>query len=160
PLIADDIQALAQQISSEDSDFLSDWLIRHTEGNPYFLTELIHYARREGWVGVANNRKLDIASLKSSTVIPQTVQNLIQSRLSRLSDDARRGLELAAVLGRKFTFDLIAQVLSLSENAILDAFDELQAAVLIKAGDDEQYSFDHSLTMEVVYQGMTEARYR
>jgi len=86
--------------------------------------------------------------------------NLIQSRLSRLSDNARRILELAAVLGRQFTFEVIVQALPQSEGAILDALDELRTAVLIKVQDDEQYSFDHSLTMEVVYQGMTESRYR
>jgi len=158
PLAEHDIQTLARQVGFQDSDFLSDWLIRHTEGNPYFLTELIRYAYHEGWLG--NKPNLDITSITASTVIPQTVQDLIQSRLSRLSENAHRILELAAVLGRNFDVDVIIQTLPLSEIVILDSLDELRAAGLIKVEHNQLYTFDHSLTMEVVYHGMSEARHR
>ena len=157
-LALSDIQVLARQVGFQDSDLVSNWLIRHTEGNPYFLTELIRHAHNEGWLG--RKPKVDITSLTASTVIPQTIQNLIESRLSGLSDNARRILELAAVLGREFPFEMIVQALPQSEGAILDALDELRTALLIKVQVDEQYTFDHSLTMEVIYQGMTDARVR
>ena len=36
--------ALAEAFSPSNSRPLSDWLMPHTEGNPYFLTQLIQYA--------------------------------------------------------------------------------------------------------------------
>lgn len=143
--------ALAQHFSRSDSQRFADWLMPYTEGNPYFVTELLRRASEDGL--------LDADGLTSLT-LPQTIQNLIQSRLARLSENARRLLELAAVMGYEFDFEIIAHAVTLSESAVLDALDELQAANLLQSRGAGRYGFDHSLTMEVVYRDMGEPRAR
>lgn len=163
PLTVADTGSIAKSLSPTHHDLLTRWLLKSAEGSPYFLTELVRQAyqsnilRKEGTV--------DPSALASTEIIPPTIQNLILSRLIRLSEEARRVLDIAAVIGREFDFDLIYRILStseatLSEEAILDALHELQMSALIQPLRADRFSFDHSLTMEVVHQDMGELRNR
>jgi DNA-binding SARP family transcriptional activator len=157
-LTTTEIVAISQRFSPADGRQLSEWLIHQSEGNPYFLTELIRYALDSRLL--APDGAFDTAALSWSPILPPTIRNLILSRLVRLSEDARRVLELAAVIGYEFDFAILAQTAALAESALLDTLDELRAAALITSSPDERYMFDHSLTMEVVYRDIGEARYR
>ena len=79
-------------------------------------------------------------------------------RLARLSDGARRVLDAAAVIGREFDANMVKSVSGLTEDAVLDVFDELHSAQLVRSCEGERFAFDHSLTMQVVLQKMTELR--
>ena len=157
-LAPDDIAAIARHLSPAHAEPLADWLTRMAEGNPYILSELIRYARENDILRPDGSLNLDI--LSASPVVPQTVYSLIRSRLSRLSDAARRVLDAAVAVGREFEFEIVVRAAGLSENAALDALDELRAAGLIVPSDELRYTFDHCLTMEVAYREVGEARHR
>jgi DNA-binding SARP family transcriptional activator len=146
-----DSLALARHFSSRESQPLFDWLVRHAEGNPYFLTELLRYAFSAGLL--TGSGEVNEELLSWTPVLPPTIQNLILSRLVRLSEDARRILELAAVVGSEFSAEVVAQASLLPENTLMNGFDELQVVGLIQPCENE-FKFDHSLTMEVIYQQM------
>jgi tetratricopeptide (TPR) repeat protein len=98
-------------------------------------------------------------------ILSPTIQNLVLSRLIRISEGARRVVEAAAVIGREFTFELVQRSLllsevSLSETAILDCFDELEGALIIQPQGHDRFTFDHSLTMETALQDMSASRQR
>jgi predicted ATPase len=150
------MQQMATMLSPEHETQLSGWMIDNSEGNPFFLTELVRYA-----TGIGLLRKdgtLDMELFNTSPILPATIQNLIESRLLRLSDDARQMLHLAAIIGREFDFDLVRQVASLEESNTLNAIEELQAAHLIQPLQGDRFAFDHSLTMQVALQDMSETR--
>jgi len=157
-LSADDMAALAEQLSPAQPDPLLGWLARNAEGNPYFLTELVRYAYSNGLL--LKDGRLDHAALASPYALPASIENLILSRIIRLSADARRVLDMAATLGREFDFELVSHATSLAEGAALDALDELRAAGLIQARGGAGFAFDHSLTMQVAIQEMGEPRLR
>jgi tetratricopeptide (TPR) repeat protein len=94
--------------------------------------------------------------------VPSTIYSLIESRLARLSDPARRVLDAAVAAGREFEFEVAARAAALSEEAALDALDELRAAGLIQplGLGQQRFEFDHSLTMEVAYREVGEPRHR
>ncbi len=152
------MQKLAVSLSQMHSEQLSGWLIKNTEGNPFFITELVRYAQAIGLL--KQDGALDMELLNLSPAIPATIQNLIESRLLQLSENARHLLHVAAIIGREFAFELAKQVVALSESDTLDAVDELQAAHLIKPLPDDKFTFDHSLTMQVSLSDMTETRRR
>jgi predicted ATPase/DNA-binding SARP family transcriptional activator len=163
PLSSNDTKAIAGQLTSRNSDLLSDWLNEHADGNPYFLTELVRHAYDTNVL--QKDGEMDSAALDSFQILSPTIQNLILSRIINLTENARQVLDIAAVIGRQFDFELVQRTLSVSEAArseeiTLDALDELRASVLIQPGDGESYTFDHSLTMEVVLQDMGETRSR
>jgi DNA-binding SARP family transcriptional activator len=154
-----DITALARHLSPTYAPPLAEWLNRAAEGNPYILTELVRHARENGIL--LPDGTLNLVELPASPVVPQTVYALIQSRLDRLSEAARRVLDAAVPVGREFEFAVVARASALSETAALDALDELRAAGLVyQVGLDVRYTFDHSLTMEVAYREVGEARHR
>jgi tetratricopeptide (TPR) repeat protein len=102
---------------------------------------------------------VNLSQLTASPVVPQTIYSLIQERLARLSDPARRMLDAAVAIGREFAVELAYRAAGLSETGALDALDELQAAGFIRP-HSAGYRFDHNLTLEVAYHEMGEVRYR
>jgi tetratricopeptide (TPR) repeat protein len=105
---------------------------------------------------------VNLSALSASPIVPPSIYSLIQARLARLSDPARRVLDAAVAAGRVFEFEVVARAAALSENTALDAFDELRAARLIvpQGSDGLSYAFDHSLTMQVAYREVGEPRHR
>lgn len=150
--------AIARRLSPTFAHPLADWLEQSAEGNPYIIAELVRYARTAGWLTA--DGMVDLSALSAQPVVPQTVYHLIESRLSRLSDPARRFLDAAVAVGRDFDFAVAAKAAALSEEAALDALDELLAARLVLPRADGRFCFDHSLTMEVAYRDVGELRYR
>ncbi|HEU4325111.1 MAG TPA: AAA family ATPase [Roseiflexaceae bacterium] len=157
-LASEEIAALARHLSPADPAPLAGWLAQTAEGNPYILAELVRYARAHGLLHADGT--LDRSALARSPIVPQSVYSLIQSRLDRLSETARRVLDAAVAAGREFEFAVVALAAGLSETDALDALDELRAAGLVLSLDGLRYLFDHSLTMEVAYREVGEPRHR
>ncbi len=157
-LSPNDTTQLAQHLSPTFAPALADWLTRVSEGNPYILSEWVREAREKNILRPDGTLQLDAFS--ASPVVPQTVYSLIQSRLARLSDAARRVLDVAVAVGREFEVEVVERAAGLSETAVLDALDELRAASLIAPLDALRYTFDHTLTMEVAYREAGEPRHR
>jgi DNA-binding SARP family transcriptional activator len=157
-LRADEVLDLAQAVSPTAGYPLGSWLYRSSEGNPFVLVELLRYARDRRILmpdGLVN-----LSLLPASTVVPPTVYTLIQARLATVSDAARRVLDAAVAVGREFDFEVVARAAALSDNAALDALDELRQARLIRAQDGTRLAFDHTLTLEVALQEVGELRHR
>jgi len=147
---------MAAALSPKHDELLSGWLIENAEGNPFFLTALVRYAHGIGML--KTDGSLDEELLSSSLVIPATIQNLVESRLLRVSENARQVLHIAAIIGREFDFELVQRASSLSEADILDAIEELQTAHLVRPLKGEKFAFDHSLTMQVALQDISQTR--
>jgi tetratricopeptide (TPR) repeat protein len=154
----EDVHAMARSLSPQSSDSLAEWLVRHSEGNPYILHELVREARSRGILGPDGTVNLD--ALPGGQLVPQTIYSLIQARLSRIDDPSRRVLDAAVAAGREFEFEVVARAAGLSELAALDALEMLSQAGLIHPLDGSRYAFDHSLIMEVAYREVGEARHR
>ncbi len=147
PLVPGDVSTLAQQLRPPQGGSLADWLNRHAEGNPFFITELVRHAAANDWL-----------EAQGALNLPPNIHHLIASRLERVSSEARRVLELAAAIGREFDYGLISRATGLAESVLLDALDELRAAGLIQPQTGNVLAFDHGLTMQVVLQEMGEMR--
>jgi DNA-binding SARP family transcriptional activator len=158
----DELTQLAQQLSPTYAQPLTHWLRQSSEGNPYILSEMVREAREQNVL--QSDGTLNLSALPTTPVVPQTVYGLIQARLARLSDAARRVLDAGVAAGREFEFAVIAHAAGLSEDAALDALDELRAYGLVTERRDvtaqRLYTFDHSLTMEVAYREVSETRHR
>ncbi len=159
-LSVEETTPLARQLSPDYAHPLTAWLMQNSEGNPYILSELIRHARENDILHPDGT--LSLSALPASPVVPPTVYTVIQSRLARLSDAARRALDAAVAVGREFEFEVVARAAALSENAALAALDELRAANLIhpQGPGEQRFTFDHSLTMEVAYREVGEPRHR
>jgi predicted ATPase len=68
-----------------------DAIRERTDGNPFFIRELVQMLDSDGW----------------QSAIPLAVKDTIARRLARLSPEARAALDAAAVIGRDFALDLL-----------------------------------------------------
>ncbi|MGH3252647.1 MAG: ATP-binding protein, partial [Trebonia sp.] len=113
-------------------------------GQPFLLTELLCGMREEKLVEVADG----VAQL-TGTQIPLRFVDSVNDQLGRLSARARDALQLACVLGRRFSADELAALTGTTPAAILGALREAMAAGLV-IEDGDRVTFRHDLVREAV----------
>src|SRR5215831_9483880 len=151
---------------SISEDFASA-LFRETEGNPFFIEEVVKSLVEQGQIYREQDRWAQKAT--HELAIPQSVKEAIGRRLNRLSEGAVDTLRTAAALGKIFPFRELAAVCSATEDQVLDTLDEASAAQLIRArrdgsgaglqGDDS-FAFTHDKIREVLYEELNPIRRR
>ena len=131
---------------------------RETEGNPFFVEEVLKALIERGSVRRESGRwsRCDMDEL----VIPQSVKEAIGHRLDRVSQECNELLRLGAILGKVFTFDELTAAAEQSEDAMLDALDEATGAQLIAPVTDDSFTFTHDKIREVLYEEINPIRRR
>ena len=150
------IAALLDENMSGD---FSQAVYRETEGNPFFVEEVVKALVEQGSVRRESGRwqRCELVDL----VIPQSVKEAIGNRLDRVSPECNETLRAAAVLGKTFTVDeLVAAVDGQNENKLLDALDEAVGAQLLAADGSEAFVFTHDKIREVLYEELNPPRRR
>jgi len=131
---------------------------RETEGNPFFVEEVLKALIERGSVRRESGRwrRCDLDQL----VIPQSVKEAIGNRLDRVSQDTNEVLRVCAILGKAFTFEELSAAAEQNEDTLLDALDEAAGAQLIAAGSGDTFSFTHDKIREVLYEELNPIRRR
>lgn len=126
-------------------------ILEPAEGNPFFLEELIRSLVDGGaLVREGDGWRFDHAA---PVEIPPTIEQVVLSRIDRLSPEAHATLTAASVLGRQFRLPML-EALVPGEDAILTPLTELQRLDLLREGrrwPDPEYRFKHALIQEVAY---------
>ena len=129
-----------------------------TEGNPFFIRELLLYLREsskipreeKGWLARFSVEKL---------AIPESIKQLIDQRLARLSDEANRFLAVGSAFKGACVFSVAATVAGLDEDSALRAVDEAIAAHILRPGSDpENLEFTHAIIRHTLYSNLNPAR--
>jgi len=137
-------------------------LYDESEGNPFFVTEVVKSLMDEGIIirhGHIWDAGVDISSIR----IPNTIKDVITHRIARLDEKNKRVLRFASVIGDIFTFDVLKEVTGLSEEELLDSIDRLMESDIIhetQRSEEEEFAFDHKLTRSVIYESMSKSRVR
>ena len=168
PLTLGDVTTLLATHFSVEKEMLADFASRlhhATQGNAFFieqtLRELITRGdlRQQGgaWVGWHTE----------SIAMPPSVRDVLDARLARFSEAARRVAELLAVAGTSSTDAVVrsvaAELLSLDEPTLRAAVQELREAGLITEraeGVDITYAFTHPILQQALVAAVGLARER
>lgn len=139
------------------ADF-ADLVFRETEGNPFFVEEVVKALIEQGEIYRSGDRwsRREIHEL----TIPQSVKEAVGRRLSRLTETCGEVLTYAAGLGKQFFFNELIAAGTNDEDATLDALDEASAAQLIVSTGDESFSFTHDKIREVLIEELNPIRRR
>jgi tetratricopeptide (TPR) repeat protein len=125
-------------------------LHEETEGNAFFLSEVVSLLTQEG--------TLESRSL-SDVAIPEGVREALGRRLDRLSDEANELLATLAVVGREFDHALVREISQLDEDRTLALIEEsLRAHVLEETGSSGEYRFAHALMQDTLADELSSAR--
>jgi tetratricopeptide (TPR) repeat protein len=116
-----------------------------TEGNPFFVDEVVRLLRAEG--------RLDSAAPIVGLRIPDGVRETIRHRLAPLPDRARILLLTAAVIGREFRLDTLQRVCELPAAELDGALGEaVELGVIVeRPASIGAYGFSHGLIRETLY---------
>lgn len=129
-----------------DADLL-DTLYTRSEGNPFFVEELLKSLMTTGElvrVGGIWKRTGEHAP------VPRSVQEAVQQRTMYLSADAKRLVTLAAVAGRRFNITLLHEMMRCDEGQFLALLKEVMAAQLVVEEAIDQFAFRHALTQQAI----------
>ena len=127
---------------------------QQTEGNPFFLNEIVRLLVVEGQL-----ERPQVASA-SSIRIPEGVREVIGRRLDQLSEECNRVLTIASVIGREFSLESLEPLCEISGDQLLELLDEAMAARVIGELPHGvgQYNFVHALIRETLYDEISTAR--
>jgi class 3 adenylate cyclase len=120
-----------------------------TEGNPFFVSEIVSLMASEGTLD-------DAADLDRFTVtIPQGVREVVGRRLDRLSEDANRVLAVASAIGREFPVEVVERVADLPRDRVLELLEEAEGARIVADASRPgalRFTFSHALVREALYE--------
>ncbi len=155
PLSRDESLALAAQVLSEKAlpPEFQKLVIAKAEGNPFFVEEMVKSLDESGVL-----RSPDGSSGAASPLlqVPDTVQDVIMSRIDRLDESPRTTLQLASVIGREFSVNLLETIAELDE-PLADSLRKLKGLELIYERSlfpEHTCFFKHALTQEVAYNSL------
>ena len=154
------LRALLGEEAGEEREALDRLILSKTQGNPFFLEELVQTLVEEGVLaGEPGHYRLKRSP--GELHIPATVQGVIGARIDRLPSREKDLLQTLAVIGKEFSLGLIRAVAGESEEELSRGLSHLQAAEFIyerPAFPDPEYTFKHALTQEVAYGSLLRER--
>jgi predicted ATPase len=164
PLPTESAADLLQALMGDDTSLLplKPLLIERTEGNPFFLEEIVRdLIETKVLTGEPGNYSL--AKAIEHTQVPATVQAVLAARIDRLPPEEKHLLQSAAVIGKDVPFVLLQAIAHQSEEELRRGIALLQAAEFIYETSlfpDLEHTFKHALTHEVAYGSVLHGRRR
>jgi len=128
---------------------------QQTDGNPFFVTEIVRLLAGQGRLHAAAGGAGVLAA-----GLPEGVRDVVAARLARLSQPCQCVLEVAAVVGRDFELRVLQPATGLPADRLLALLEEAESARVVGAVPEAlgRWRFAHALVREVLYEGLPAAR--
>ncbi|MBI3248068.1 MAG: AAA family ATPase [Deltaproteobacteria bacterium] len=154
------LTVLLGDVGAQHAAPLRQFILDKTEGNPFFMEEIVQALREQGMLDVGARHAVP---LPNDLRLPATVQGVLTSRIDRLPPEEKALLQTLAVIGKEFSLSLLMHVVAdqsedhLPEDYLLRRLARLQTNEFIyerPAFPDIEYTFKHALTQEVAYNSL------
>jgi DNA-binding SARP family transcriptional activator/DNA-binding CsgD family transcriptional regulator len=134
----------------DDEERLVEHLKERTHGNPLYAREVLRTLVDDGVLRQGVDRW--VLGDPSGIPVPRLIRQLIEGRLSRLGEETRRLLGVAAVIGQVVSVEVWSRVAQVEDNTLIDAIEGvLDAHLLEDTLDGQRLRFSHSLVREALY---------
>ncbi len=150
-------EVVRQTLELEPPLALVATLHRETDGNPFFLVEVLRSLEEDG-------KLFDAAGALQTDVeigerdVPTSLRRVIERRLERLPETVREFLSTAAIAGREFEARLVAEVCGAEGGELVEHLEEATRAALIvpvAQGSEARYSFSHEIIRQTLVARLT-----
>jgi predicted ATPase/class 3 adenylate cyclase len=163
PLSSDSTSALLKSLlpHGELAPDLTSIITAKAGGNPLFLEEYT-YALLERDKIQNDGGVYSIPGSPDSIKLPDTLRGIIASRIDQLPQDFKNTLQVAAVIGREFGYDLLRSVLKAPQKlrTQLESLENLEFIVEGSVYSETEYTFKHALIQQVAYDSLSHKRQR
>ncbi len=168
PLSKRDTRRLVREILQyveKVPDELRDMIVDRSEGNPYYVEELVKVLIEDGVVVKDGPTQWRVQLDKlASTRVPASLNGLLQSRIDALSSEERLVMQRASVIGHVF-WDRSLLALEIADNVPLEdigaVLEQLREREMIYVREESaveksrEFIFRHAILRDVVYQSLT-----
>lgn len=153
PLADDDIARLVGERLGSDEvpmELLREVSLKST-GNPLYVEEYLLALQDAGAIQVHDGKI--VYKSGAGVEVPKSLRGIVSARLSRLSDDERHLLRIAAIIGGRFHDVMIARVAGRSRESVGEQLLGLvDKGILLSSGDE--YGFAHGVLPIAVIAGI------
>jgi predicted ATPase len=133
-------------------------ILAKAEGHPFFSEELAYALRDAGVIRIAEGECQPVSEVEAfdAVTLPDTIEEVITSRIDRLSSPQQLILKVASVIGHTFLFDLLHDIHPIEVDkphllVYLDSLTQLDITRLDTPRPALTYTFRHVITREVAY---------
>ncbi len=163
------VREILQYVENVPDD-LRDLIVERSEGNPYYVEELIKVLIEDGVILKNSDTQWSVQLDKlASARVPASLIGVLQARIDALSSEERLLLQRASVIGRVF-WDRSLLALEIADNvpveAVNDLLEQLRGREMIFVREESavensrEYIFRHAMLRDVVYESLTYSQRR
>jgi len=136
-------------------------IVAKTGGNPFFVEEMVRELMERKDLIREGDRYISRQPIDRLD-IPGTVQGVLAARMDRLSEDLKRTMQVASVIGRDFAYKILRSIMELGDELRSHLTNLVGIEVLYEKAlyPELEYIFKHALTQEVAYESLLKQRRR
>ncbi|MGA9176266.1 MAG: adenylate/guanylate cyclase domain-containing protein [Desulfobacterales bacterium] len=130
-------------------------IVSKAGGNPLFLVEMGEALKRQGLIDSEKSQyTLEVPVHNIET--PESIQGILAARLDALHSDLKHLIQLAAVIGQEFSYDLLEPLTESPKNLSNFLEEAVKQGILEQnfSNDRPQYQFKQPLMQEVAYHSL------
>jgi DNA-binding CsgD family transcriptional regulator/tetratricopeptide (TPR) repeat protein len=148
-------------LSEQDLDRLVGYISRYAEGNPFFSEELLHALESDRILGPrSTNGPWEVNDLETFQM-PLLLRQIVEGRLSRLTNETRRALQNAAVIGDEISLPIWQGLENTDIDTLSLVVDEaMTSGVIEETPGRQRLRFRHALVREALYDSLVLLRRR
>ena len=140
---------------------LEEKIVEKAGGNPFFVEEIVRELLDRGDLVKSDDQYVCKVPVDQCE-IPNTVHGVLAARMDRLSEDLKRTMQVASVIGRDFAFRLLKRIMELGEELRSQMTNLVGLEILYEKAlyPELEYIFKDALTQEVAYESLLKQRRR
>ena len=141
------------RLAGDDLERLLVYLQSRSEGNPFFIDELLLSLEDEGLLRAGDSGWVldDLAGAP----LPSLVRQVVDSRLRKLGDETRRLLSFGAVIGESIPVDLWRCLMELSDDEFVrQVGPAIEHRILVEGRPGDRLQFSHALIQAALYESV------
>lgn len=155
PLSCNETAALAASLAGRSlTPCERHHLFENCEGNPLFLVETVRgdlLAPVDAQPDTVDGHDPPCSLCPQRISPPPRVQAVVAQRLAQLTPGARGLAQAAAVIGRRFTLEIVQRASGLDPWALAEAVDELWRLGILRPQGSDGYDFSHDKLRAAAY---------
>jgi class 3 adenylate cyclase len=153
------LELVAGHEMDDDGVALRDVLSAETDGNPFFVGELLRHLVASGAINQDEGGRWVATEGVRSAGLPVSIREVVGQRVRSLGPETHHVLTQASVIGRDFDLDVLERVTDVSEAHLVDLCDAATAAQILRDRErGDGYSFAHALIAHTLYDDLSAAR--
>ncbi|HKC42560.1 MAG TPA: AAA family ATPase, partial [Burkholderiales bacterium] len=136
-------------------------IIDESDSIPLFVEELARGVVRAGGIN-GNGTYEQRTEPSASWSVPESLRDSLVARLDR-APQARSVAQIAAVVGREFSYEMLLRVSSLSHSELDATLEHLQQSEIVQQIDSRpsaRYAFKHALVRDAAYESLLKSSRR